>query len=138
MKKIFLTLALIISLPVNAGERFYYNPVYATQEFRISHLNTFVSLPKIDDGQAKTLAEKDQTVKSALKQDGNYFLLSLSPSFTDDGGKTWTNWEVGVGRIVMNQTLRIDYVFGVDPMTGKIHKIESPIIHQPFFPENIR
>jgi hypothetical protein len=138
MKKLFFTIALLAALPAIAGHRFYYNPIYGTQEFKNSDSNTFVSLPKYDDAQAKNLAEKNPGVKSALKQDVNYFLLSLAPSYTDDSGKTWTDWELGVGRPVMNQTLRIDYVFGVNPMTGKIRKIESPIIHQPFSPESIR
>lgn len=138
MKLITLISALFLFLPASTNaqqqeikHRYYFNPVYTQKEFKETWSDTFKALPSVTKSQALEKAKTNKDVITLLKSDPNYILISLEDSYTDDNGKTWTNWEIGIARPSMNQTLRIDAVFGVNPISGKIKRLQKPIIHMP-------
>ncbi len=118
------------------AHRYYYNAYYATPEFsKSSDANHLAQLPKLNQAQAMKKVEAADEVKKILTEDPNYFLQPMESSYTDDDGKTWTDWEIGVARVVMNQTLRVDAIFGVNPFDGKVTRLKKPVISLPFFGE---
>ncbi len=132
---LLISVVLCLSTVASAAEshRYYFNPFYQTDEFSKSYtVFPFSRLPKLDQAQAMNHAESAPMIKKILEEDANYFLYPMASSYTDDDGKNWSDWEVGVAKIVMNQTMRVDAVFGINPFDGKVSRLSKPIISMPF------
>lgn len=119
----------------NQVDEYCYNPYYYSKDFAESHSKFFLALPKIKQEMALKLAKQDPLFQTKLKKDSNYFVRLIDQPCTKNQGKTWSYWKVAIARVVMNRTLRIDYSFKIDAMTGEVHFLkDAPVKYIAFSP----